>query len=137
METETANEKEMNLLQILGDAIYGIFILLFRLILLILVLSFLASLFFHFVFTNVERDDVFHAPIIETIPNINVFPKENISLSKTFVFRDDISNLIKKYNNADFIQKILISQDPLYRKLVEKGFVERGLIEENWLLFFK
>ena len=125
-ETETANEKEMNLLQILGDAIYGIFILLFRLILLILVLSFLASLFFHFVFTNVERDDVFYTPIIETIPNINVFPKENISLSNTFVFRDDISNLIKKYNNADFIEKISISQDPLYglyRKLVEKGFI--------------
>lgn len=123
METETVSEKEMNLLQILGDAIYGIFILLFRLILLILVLSVLASLFFHFVFTNIERDDVFDTPVIETIQNINVFPKENISFSNTFIFRDDIKDLIKRFNDADFIEKISISQDPLHRKLMEKGFI--------------
>jgi len=123
MESETVSEKEMNLLQILGDAIYGIFILLFRLILLILVLSVLASLFFHFIFTNIERDDVFDTPVIETIQNINVFPKENISFSNTFIFRDDIKNLIKRFNDADFIEKISISQDPLHRKLMEKGFI--------------
>ena len=56
-----------------------------------------------------------------------VFPKENFTFSNTFVFQSDVNNLINRYNNASFIEKISMRKDPLVRKLMEKGIIR----EEN------
>ncbi len=117
---ESENEKKIDLEKIIVDLTWGIL----KIIMIILVLLFLVSIFFQFVFANIERNDVFNTPFKETIANISAFPKENISLSNTFIFQDDIDKLIKRYNDASGIEKLAIMQEPLYRKLMEKGLIK-------------
>lgn len=116
---ESGIEKKIDLEKIIVDLTLDIL----KIIMISLLLLFLVSIFFQFVFPNIDRDDIFDTPVIETIQNIYVFPKENISLSNTFIFKDDIKKLIKRYNDASLLEKLSIRQEPLYRKLMEKGFI--------------
>ena len=51
------------------------------------------------------------------------FPKENFTFSNTFIFDDDIERLVKRYNEANFFEKGAIVEEPLYKKLKEKGLI--------------
>jgi hypothetical protein len=55
-----------------------------------------------------------------------IFPKESPSFSNTFFFQSDIDKLIERYNNAGLLERIQISQDPFFKKLVKKRLVVRG-----------
>lgn len=67
--------------------------------------------------------------LIATLPfhyvtaSFMVFPKENLTFSNTFIIPDDIDKLIERYNNASLYEKQLINQEPLVRKLKEKGLI--------------
>jgi len=72
----------------------------------IFVISFLATLLFH------------------VLPeHFMVFPKSNLTFSNTFIFNKDIDKLIERYNDASFIEKQAIRQEPLMRKLFEKEII--------------
>lgn len=55
--------------------------------------------------------------------HLMVFPKENLTFSNTIIFDSDINALIERYNNASMIERQAINQEPLMRKLVEKGLI--------------
>jgi hypothetical protein len=52
-----------------------------------------------------------------------VFPKEHLTFNKTFFTSEDVDNIIKRFNNASFIEKQAINQEPFVRKLMEKGII--------------
>jgi hypothetical protein len=53
-----------------------------------------------------------------------IFPKDNLSFSYTFITQDDINNLLSRYNGAtNIFEQQTISQEPLMRKLMEKGII--------------
>jgi len=66
------------------------------------------SLFFHVLFLNGD---------------FSVFPKDHITLSNTFLTQKDVSTLIDRYNNASFMERNAMEQDPLFRKLQEKKVI--------------
>jgi len=55
--------------------------------------------------------------------NPSVFPKENLSLSNTFIFESDIDNIISRYNTCGYQEQLIILQEPLVKKLFEKGYI--------------
>ena len=55
-----------------------------------------------------------------------IFPKESPSFSNTFFFQSDIDKLIERYNNAGLLERIQISQDPFFKKLVKKRLIVRS-----------
>jgi hypothetical protein len=64
-----------------------------------------------------------------------IFPKDNLSFSNTFVTQDDINDLLRRYNNAIFFEQQTIRQEPLMRKLMEKGIIyniSKEDVEEDW-----
>lgn len=52
-----------------------------------------------------------------------IFPKNTLTFSHTFITESDISDIIDRYNNASFIQKHAMSDEPLIQKLMEKGII--------------
>lgn len=52
-----------------------------------------------------------------------VFPKDNLTFSNTFIFQEDVDKLIDRYNNSSFFERQAINQEPLVRKLMEKGVI--------------
>lgn len=56
-----------------------------------------------------------------------VFPKEHLTFSNTFFTNEDVAIIIERYNDANFLEKQTISQEPFFRKLIEKGII----IEQN------
>jgi hypothetical protein len=52
-----------------------------------------------------------------------VFPKEHLTFNKTFFTSEDVDNIIKRFNNASFIEKQAINQELFVRKLMEKGII--------------
>lgn len=56
-----------------------------------------------------------------------VFPKEHLTFSNTFFTSEDVTKIIERYNDANFIERQSISQEPFIRKLMEKGII----IEQN------
>ena len=53
-----------------------------------------------------------------------VFPKEHLTFSYTFISQKDIDKIIDRYNNAtNIFEQQSIIQEPLARKLVEKGII--------------
>jgi hypothetical protein len=52
-----------------------------------------------------------------------IFPKEYLTFSNTFITREDVSKVLERYNNANFIEQQAIRQEPLARKLIEKGII--------------
>lgn len=60
-----------------------------------------------------------------------IFPKDNLTFSNTFIFQDDINKIIDRYNNASFLEKQAIKQEPLHRKLMEKGIIVEEKSQQN------
>jgi hypothetical protein len=52
-----------------------------------------------------------------------VFPKDNLTMSNTFIFQSDIDSIIEKYNKAGFIEKAQIRAEPLTKKLFDHGIL--------------
>jgi hypothetical protein len=52
-----------------------------------------------------------------------VFPKDHWTFSNTVIFQSDIDKLIERYNDASFFQKSSIREEPLAKKLMEKGLI--------------
>ncbi|NOZ35912.1 MAG: hypothetical protein GXO80_11515 [Chlorobi bacterium] len=55
--------------------------------------------------------------------HLQVFPKNSLTFSHTFVSESDIDKLVEQYNNASFFEKLAIEKDPFFRKLTEKGII--------------
>jgi len=54
---------------------------------------------------------------------MRIFPKDNLTFSNTFIFQHDINKVIDRYNSARPIERQAINQEPLVRKLREKGII--------------
>jgi len=61
-----------------------------------------------------------------------MFPKENLTFSNTFIFEENINKIINRYNNASLFEKQAIKQEPLYRKLMEKGIIVEEKSKQNF-----
>jgi hypothetical protein len=58
-----------------------------------------------------------------------IFPKDHWTFSNTIIFQSDVDKLVERYNKASFFEKISIREEPLTKKLMEKGLiVEKGNI---------
>lgn len=58
-----------------------------------------------------------------------MFPKDNMSFSYTIVTQTDIDGLVKRYNEASLFEKSAIQNEPLFRKLSEKGLISEIKID--------
>jgi len=56
-----------------------------------------------------------------------MFPKSNLTFSYTIISEEDINSIIERYNNASLFQRIAMNNEPIIRKLMEKGI----LLENN------
>lgn len=52
-----------------------------------------------------------------------MFPKNSLTFSYTIITEDDISSIIDRYNNASFFERQAINNEPIVRKLMEKGII--------------
>jgi hypothetical protein len=52
-----------------------------------------------------------------------VFPKDHWTFSHTIIFQSDINSIIERYKKASFFEKISIREEPLTKKLMEKGLI--------------
>jgi|GEM_PF-1941435 len=55
--------------------------------------------------------------------HLMIFPKDSLTFSNTFITQSDIDGLTKRYNDASFWERQSIREEPLMRKLMEKGLV--------------
>ena len=55
--------------------------------------------------------------------DIQIFPKDNFTFSNTLITQDDVSQIIRRYNESNFIGKIAIRNEPVVKKLFEKGII--------------
>ena len=61
-----------------------------------------------------------------------VFPKDNLTFSNTFITPDDIHEIVKKYNDANYLEKEAMKQEPFLRKLMSKGIIiEQGTVKDG------
>jgi len=51
------------------------------------------------------------------------FPKDTFTFSNTIISEQDIEDLISRYNNASIFEKLRIADEPLFKKLSEKGII--------------
>jgi hypothetical protein len=65
--------------------------------------------------------------------SLQVFPKDNLSLSYTIITQEDVDNLLKRYNDCESgFQQQSIRNEPLFRKLSEHGIIfDKKSNEEN------
>jgi len=54
-----------------------------------------------------------------------IFPKDRLTFSNTFITSKDVNDVIRRYNNASIFERYAIEQEPLVRKLLEKGMIGR------------
>lgn len=80
--------------------------LLLKLIVVLLVLVFL-TLPFHYIPSQLK-----------------VFPKDHLAFSHTIITQNTINKLIARYNSASVIEQNAIQNEPLMRKLIEKGIIK-------------
>jgi uncharacterized membrane protein len=52
-----------------------------------------------------------------------VFPKDTWTFSYTIITQSDIDNIVSRYNSASFFEKMALNQEPIVRKLKEKGLI--------------
>lgn len=54
---------------------------------------------------------------------LTAFPKNSLTFSHTIITEDFISSVIKRYNNASFVEKVAMRNEPVVRKLLEQGII--------------
>jgi len=90
----------------------------------ILVAILFATLPFYYVIQDKVRiDEDTRIQMREKYAMFKVYAKDNLTFSNTFIFQDDIDKIIKRYNNASLLEQQAIRQEPLTRKLMEKGII--------------
>jgi len=52
-----------------------------------------------------------------------IFPKERLSFAYTVIASADVDHMINRYNAAAGMERILIQQDYIYRRLEELGII--------------
>ena len=52
-----------------------------------------------------------------------VFPKNSLTLSYTFITQSDIDKIVERYNDANLFEKQAMNNEPIVRKLMEKGII--------------
>lgn len=55
-----------------------------------------------------------------------VFPKTELSLSYTIITENDINSIIKRHNEAGILEKLAMKNEPVVRKLLERGIIRTG-----------
>lgn len=61
----------------------------------------------------------------------NGISKRTFNIQQYIYFQDDIDKLIDRYNNASWMERQAINQEPLVRKLMEKGIIVEKRKENN------
>lgn len=65
---------------------------------------------------------IISTPFMHYYPSrLMAFPKNSITLSHTFITDEDVEKAINQFNNASFMEKTALMNDPFYKKLQEKG----------------
>jgi hypothetical protein len=54
---------------------------------------------------------------------IRVYTKASLTFNHTLVTEEDVYDLLERYNNADFFERRIIYDEPLFRMLVEKRLI--------------
>lgn len=54
---------------------------------------------------------------------MRMFPKDNFTFSNTLIFQSDVDELISKYNKVSLFEKMTVLNEPLFKKLKEKGII--------------
>jgi len=57
-------------------------------------------------------------------PSFTVFPKDNLTFTNTFIFPSDINRMVEQYNHRGLTDVVLSKEDPLTKKLIEKGIIK-------------
>ena len=52
-----------------------------------------------------------------------IFPKNSLTFSYTIITQQDIDNIIERYNNSSFLNRQAMNNEPVIRKLMEKGLI--------------
>jgi len=52
-----------------------------------------------------------------------VFPKNSLTFSYTIITEYDINSIIERYNNSSFLERQAMNNEPVVRKLMEKGII--------------
>jgi len=55
--------------------------------------------------------------------HFRVFPKDNLTFSNTIITKRQIDIIIERHNNANYFEKLMIREEPLTKKLFEKGIL--------------
>ena len=53
-----------------------------------------------------------------------IFPKEHLTLKKTILTDESLNKLIDDYNNSNVFDQMIMRNDPLVKKLLEKGVIK-------------
>ncbi|PWH85239.1 hypothetical protein [Brumimicrobium oceani] len=62
-------------------------------------------------------------PFHYVIEEGSAFPKANLTFKNTFITSSDVKAIIKRYNQASFMEKMQIRKDPFIETLFEKGIL--------------
>ncbi len=54
---------------------------------------------------------------------LRMFPKEHFTFSNTFISKEDVDALLKRFNEASILERSKIMDEPLFKKLSEKGII--------------
>ncbi|WP_426790688.1 hypothetical protein [Sphingobacterium sp. WOUb80] len=55
--------------------------------------------------------------------NYRIFPKEQLSFAYTVISSAEVDHLIDRYNEAEGMERMLIQQEYIYRRLEELGII--------------
>jgi hypothetical protein len=81
----------------------------------LVIIVLLATLPFHYIFYG----------------SLKVIPKDNFTFSNTIITEDDVSKIISRYNDENFIGKIGMRNEPLVKKLLENGILVNDKDSKN------
>ena len=54
---------------------------------------------------------------------LKAFPKDHFTFKHTIITEDDISEIVERYNNSNFLEKNAMNNDPFIQTLREQGFI--------------
>lgn len=64
-----------------------------------------------------------YVKLSSTLFDFKIFPKEHFTFDHTFIDKQDIGNVIERYNKANVIEQITMRNDPFVNKLFEQGLI--------------
>ncbi len=63
--------------------------------------------------------------------NFRIYPKSQLSFRYTFITTTDVVDLIKQINDAEYLDKNAMYNDPVIRMLKERGIIVNKKAEDN------